>query len=1004
MVAWVQSYHPESQKDATSLAEAHLVAYTVAAKGENAKCQMIGSPEYPVLSKDGDVIIGGAFSIHSNISLETMSFTEKPQGLTCSRTIPSDYYQSRALAQLVKYFGWTWVGAVRSDNDYGNNGMATFMEAARKEGVCVEYSEAILRTNSKESIAKVVEVIRQGTAKVLVAFLAQSEMDVLLEEALAQNMTGLQWIGSESWITARYLATEKTSKVISGAIGVTINNFKIPGLKDFLVKVHPSQIPSSALLREFWETTFGCQFTPKDENEKLCTGFENLKEINNAFTDVSELRISNNVYKAVYAIAHALQNTLACPANDPIENMTWTKKDALLSSQSVNFTMPTGESVSFDSNGDPTARYELVNWQKNPAGDIAFITVGHYDASLPSDEQFVMKPVSIVWAGNSDMVLHSLQSVNFTMPTGESVYFNSNGDPTARYELVNWQKNPAGDIAFITVGHYDASLPSDEQFVMKPVSIVWAGNSDMISHFATCACLSNRKEYPSFFRTIPSDYYQSRALAQLVKYFGWTWVGAVRSDNDYGNNGMATFMEAARKEGVCVEYSEAILRTNSKESIAKVVEVIKQGTAKVLVAFLAQSEMDVLLEEALAQNMTGLQWIGSESWITARYLATERTSKVISGAIGFTINKSKIPGLKDFLVKVHPSQSPSSALLREFWETTFGCQFTPKDENEKLCTGFENLKEINNTFTDVSELRISNNVYKAVYAIAHALQNTLSKLARCKVDDPTENMTCTQKDALLSSQSVNFTMPTGESVYFNSNGDPTARYELVNWQKNPAGDIAFITVGHYDASLPSAEQFVMKPVSIVWAGNSDMVDGNDLDILIKELYYQNVTGFQWVGSEGWITYGYLANAINYAVVGGAVGFAVPNAHIPGLKEFIASSRPYMTPGNTGLVELWENVFDCNLRLQSHNGAKSCTGEESLETAHTRFTDVTDASLLNNIYKAVYAVAYAVDGLLACVEGKGPFPNGSCANKGRIEPWQVELSTVFLYLCHCHLFQ
>ncbi|KAL7870267.1 hypothetical protein SRHO_G00077640 [Serrasalmus rhombeus] len=893
------------------------------------------------------------------------------------RTIPSDYFQSRALAQLVKYFGWTWVGAVRSDNDYGNNGMATFMEEARKEGVCVEYSEAILRTNSKESIAKVVEVIRQGTAKVLVAFLALSEMDVLLEEALAQNMTGLQWIGSESWITARYLATEKTSKVISGAIGFTINKSKIPGLKDFLVKVHPSQSPSSALLREFWETTFGCQFTPKDANEKLCTGFENLKEINNTFTDVSELRISNNVYKAVYAIAHALQNTLACTAD---ENITCTKKDALLSSQSVNF----------------------------------------------------------------------------TMPTGESVYFDSNGDPTARYELVNWQKNPAGDIAFITVGHYDASLPSDEQFVMKPVSIVWAGNSDMISHFATCACLSNRKEYPSFFRTIPSDYFQSRALAQLVKYFGWTWVGAVRSDNDYGNNGMATFMEEARKEGVCVEYSEAILRTNSKESIAKVVEVIRQGTAKVLVAFLAQSEMDVLLEEALAQNMTGLQWIGSES------------------------------------------------------------------------------------------------------------------------------------------------------VYFDSNGDPTARYELVNWQKNPAGDIAFITVGHYDASLPSDEQFVMKPVSIVWAGNSDMcpvgeitnetdsvecirvdpgelqyamtmmfaieeinnstdilpgftlgyriygscpsiplsvkaslvlingpedrideciklssvhavigettstatigiartmgpfripvlshsatcaclsnrkeypsffrtipsdyyqsralaklvkhfgwtwvgavrsrsdygndgmasfleaadkegvcveysvaiyrtdprekfldvvdiiktstsrvivafADGNDLDILIEELYYQNVTGFQWVGSEGWITYRYLANAINYAVVGGAVGFAVPNAHIPGLKEFIASSRPYMTPGNTGLVELWENVFDCNLRLQSHNGAKSCTGEESLETANTRFTDVTDASLLNNIYKAVYAVAYAVDGLLACVEGKGPFPNGSCANTRRIEPWQV----------------
>lgn len=234
-----------------------------------------------------------------------------------------------------------------------------------------------------------------------------------------------------------------------------------------------------------------------------------------------------------------------------------------------------------------------------------------------------------------------------------------------------------------------------------------------------------------------------------MKYFGWTWVGAVRSDNDYGNNGMATFVEAAKKEGVCIEYNEAILRTNSKESIAKVVDIIKKGTSKVLVAFLAQNEMDILLEEAFAQNMTGLQWIGSESWITARYLATERTSQVISSALGFTINKSKIPGLKDFLLNVRPSQSPSNSLLIEFWEMTFGCQFSPKTENVKLCSGFEDIQEINNTFTDVSELRISNNVYKAVYAIAHALHYILF----CNGDDPTKKTgNCTKKDIFLPGQ------------------------------------------------------------------------------------------------------------------------------------------------------------------------------------------------------------------------------------------------------------
>ncbi|XP_077050161.1 extracellular calcium-sensing receptor-like [Siphateles boraxobius] len=350
----------------------------------------------------------------------------------------------------------------------------------------------------------------------------------------------------------------------------------------------------------------------------------------------------------------------------------------------------------------------------------------------------------------------------------------------------------------------------------------------VISHFATCACLSNRKQFPSFFRTIPSDYYQSRALAQLVKHFGWTWVGAVRSDNDYGNNGMANFVEIAEREGVCIEYSDTISRTNSKEKTAKVVEVIKKGTAKVLVAFLAQGEMDVLLEEIIRQNVTGLQWVGSESWITARYLATERVSKVLGGAVGFTISKSKIPGLKEFLLKVNPSQNPSNALLREFWEMTFGCRLSStissRFEYVKFCDGSENLSNVSNAFTDVSELRISNNVYKAVYAVAYALHNTIA----CKTSNSSysENITCGNKDLMVSSQvlhslqSVNFTMASGQTVYFDQNGDPMARYELINWQKNGAGETKFITVGHYDAALPSEQQFVMNSINIIWEGDS----------------------------------------------------------------------------------------------------------------------------------------------------------------------------------------
>uniref|UniRef100_A0A8C6KAS9 Receptor ligand binding region domain-containing protein n=1 Tax=Nothobranchius furzeri TaxID=105023 RepID=A0A8C6KAS9_NOTFU len=252
-----------------------------------------------------------------------------------------------------------------------------------------------------------------------------------------------------------------------------------------------------------------------------------------------------------------------------------------------------------------------------------------------------------------------------------------------------------------------------------------------ISHSATCACLSNRQEYPSFFRTIPSDVYQSTALAKLVKHFGWTWVGAVRSNSDYGNDGMAVFLEAATKEGVCVEYSVAVDRTNLKMDYLEVVDVIKRSTSKVIVAFADGPDLDILVKELHAQNVTGLQWVGSEGWITYRYFASEINYAVVQGAVGFAATNAHIPGLKEFLANSRPSTTPGNQGLVKLWETLFRCTFPPQTnmnvkDHVAACSGKETLWDVNTQFTDVSDASLMNNVYKATYAVAHALEMLFS--------------------------------------------------------------------------------------------------------------------------------------------------------------------------------------------------------------------------------------------------------------------------------------
>ncbi|KTG45550.1 hypothetical protein cypCar_00048712, partial [Cyprinus carpio] len=339
-----------------------------------------------------------------------------------------------------------------------------------------------------------------------------------------------------------------------------------------------------------------------------------------------------------------------------------------------------------------------------------------------------------------------------------------------------------------------------------------------ISHFATCACLSDRKRYPSFFRTIPSDYYQSRALAQLVKYFGWTWVGTVRSRSDYGNNGIAAFEEAAKEEGVCIEYSEAIFRTDPQEQFLKTLEVIKKGTARVVLAFIALGDFVPLVKLIAQHNITGLQWVGTESWITSRTLAETKEYSFLSGAVGFAVANAKLVGLQEFLVNVHPDKEPRNELIKEFWETAFQCSF--RKSGSGGCTGSEKLAELKNEYTDVSELRIANKVYTAVYAVAHTLHNTLKDF---KFSSNTSKREWpSPKKVLEHLKDVRFTVKTGEEIFFDTTGDPVARYDLVNWQPAKDGTLQFKHVGLYDSSLPSEQRqhLQVNQEHMLWSGNN----------------------------------------------------------------------------------------------------------------------------------------------------------------------------------------
>ncbi|XP_069816202.1 extracellular calcium-sensing receptor-like [Dendropsophus ebraccatus] len=347
-----------------------------------------------------------------------------------------------------------------------------------------------------------------------------------------------------------------------------------------------------------------------------------------------------------------------------------------------------------------------------------------------------------------------------------------------------------------------------------------------ISHFSTSPLLSNRIQFRSFFRTVPSDTFQSRGLAQLVVHFGWTWIGLVALDDEYGQQGIQLVKRDLLQAGACVAFTENIVSSRQDRNAAHIVQVVKHSTATVVVFFSTDVDTGFVLDEMLRQNVTGKVLIASEAWSTSFSFSDNKYSKLLLGTIGFALLSGSMPGFRDFLDKINPSMAMGNQWIKTLWEQVFGCKFRDQTSANnfsnafiKECTGQESLEGTKNSFNDVSSLRVTYNVYTAVHAIAKAL----SDLGKCKKGDgPFPNGTCADIENFKSWQllyymkKLHLNMSDGRQLFFDDNGDLPAVYDIVNWQLSPEGKLQQVKVGSYDTSITSGDVFTINTSHIQW--------------------------------------------------------------------------------------------------------------------------------------------------------------------------------------------
>uniref|UniRef100_A0A8C0HD87 Metabotropic glutamate receptor 3 n=1 Tax=Chelonoidis abingdonii TaxID=106734 RepID=A0A8C0HD87_CHEAB len=288
-----------------------------------------------------------------------------------------------------------------------------------------------------------------------------------------------------------------------------------------------------------------------------------------------------------------------------------------------------------------------------------------------------------------------------------------------------------------------------------------------ISYASTSAKLSDKSRYDYFARTVPPDFYQAKAMAEILRFFNWTYVSTVASEGDYGETGIEAFELEARARNICIATSEKVGRSMNKKTFEGVIKALLQKpSARVVVLFTRSEDARELL--AAAQRISvSFTWVASDGW----------------GALESVVAGSELVAEGAITIELHK----------------FQCSFHTQDcSQHSLKTG---------KFEQESKIMF---VVNAVYAMAHSLHNMHQALCpnATKLCDSMKPVNGKRfyKDFMLN---VKF----DGIVRFDRYGDGIGRYNIFNYHRAD-GRYRYQKVGYW------AEGLTLNTTLIPWAKTS----------------------------------------------------------------------------------------------------------------------------------------------------------------------------------------
>ena len=328
--------------------------------------------------------------------------------------------------------------------------------------------------------------------------------------------------------------------------------------------------------------------------------------------------------------------------------------------------------------------------------------------------------------------------------------------------------------------------------------------------------------YSSFFRTVPNDGYQAKAMASLIEYFNWTYVAAIAVEHSYGLYGIrALERESFQNKKFCIAFVEYLPPSGYENHLAPTIAKLKRSpNIKVVLLWIGDTLAADLIREAKRQGLYGRVWLMSDSLATKTPAFLGSDLEFFGVYIGVQPRRHRDDDFDKHLksLTARKSLEIGGDWWDQLWINEYKCSANPNSSHGKTCP--ENLTITENTLQKMHDGFVPYHI-DAISAVAHALGD----IYRCGQVDQSDGYPCPQtdpfvkpKDVLSYLRKVRFKGLTGQIAFDEYGDSKEAAYDIITFQLKKVGsqlEHTKETLGTWDRD----NLLDIKPNVIKWNGS-----------------------------------------------------------------------------------------------------------------------------------------------------------------------------------------